>query len=71
MALEPELAKGRFKEMTPLAEVGFGHVKDDMNMVADGDALDLRRGGHDRSNITILIRVVGRRRHGSGRGSVA
>jgi hypothetical protein len=68
VAQEPELPEGRFKEVTPLAKVGFVHVEDDMNMVANGDALDLGRGGVDRSFILdggLRGRgVMGRRSHG-------
>ena len=73
MALEAELAEGGVEEVTPLAVVAFIHINDDMDMVADGDALDLGgRGGGDRKTIRGGgIRVGGRRSHWSGREDVA
>jgi hypothetical protein len=56
MALEAELAEGGVEEVAPLAIVGFIHVEDDRDMVADGDALDLGgRGRDDREPGTMSV----------------
>ena len=73
MALEAKLAKRGVEEEAPLAVVAFVHVEDDRNVVADGDALDHRRGGWGDGRSLVVIRrggdagVVWRERHGSGR----
>ena len=45
VALEAEFAEGGFEEEAPLTVVAVVHVKDDRNVVTDGDALDHRGGG--------------------------
>ena len=61
MALEAKLAEGRLEEETPLAIVALIHVEGNRNVVANGDALNHRRGGwgDGRSIVIIIIRGGG------------
>jgi len=73
MAAEAKLAERGVEEEAPLAVVSFVHVEDDRNMVANGDALNHRRGGWGDGRSIVVIRgggdarVARRERHGSGR----
>ena len=72
MALDAEHAERRVEEEAPLAVVVVVHVKDDRNVVADGDALDHRGGGWDDGKFIVgrergVAGVAGRVCHGSGR----
>ena len=53
VALETEFAEGGIEEVAPLAMVGFVHVEDDRDVVADGDALDRRGGGGGDGEVVI------------------
>ena len=53
VALKAEFSEGRLEEETPLAVVGLVHVKDDRNVMADGNSLDL--GGAGWSNGEAII----------------
>jgi hypothetical protein len=55
--LKPELAKGRHEELTPLTVVAFVQFKNDGDMVADGNPLDL--GGVGRSDGIVVGRGGG------------
>ena len=70
VVLQPELAEGGLEEMTPLTEVAVVHLKNDGNMVADGDPLDLGGGGWSDGEAVVGRRIRGRVRRGShGSGS--